>query len=273
MSESEGKHIAKDNYKYKELLIDEQKYLVGVRKRNGSWQILVTNLVEAYEETLTEKTAVARCKQLNPFLVDIDFNERLNNLLIDIPKYAIVCTVQCLKLAFEIEGGKFMFEIKLAQCNPEYFHDNIMNSLYCSFSELHHRYQNLLDIVKKKDKEIEEYKAQGVEILRHSLVTEPFTEKVFNSKLKNSESTDKINVFLNALNLYESLESTKSNDISGKQRSIGAESKSQLDETKPKVKCEGSVKRPWSKEMRCAVNRKLPKRVKDSKQNSAFQYL
>lgn len=53
------------NYQYKELVINEQKYLIGVcKKDNGIWHVILTNLYDFLEETLDENLILERCKVL-----------------------------------------------------------------------------------------------------------------------------------------------------------------------------------------------------------------
>lgn len=71
----------------------------------------------------------------------------------------------------KIDDACFLFTINLMKTTSESFYNNFMKIMYASLFELHHRYNTLIDIVKKKDIELEEYKAQGKEILRSKFIT------------------------------------------------------------------------------------------------------
>ena len=101
--------------------------------------------------------------------MDFNFEEIIDDVLLNIPKYTISATLDRIGLESKIEDGHFWFHISFTKCNPENFYDNFMGCLYFSFSELYHRYNCLLDIVKRKDEEISEYKTQGAEILRSKI--------------------------------------------------------------------------------------------------------
>lgn len=106
---------------------------------------------------------------MNPVLIDPKFEdveEIIDDLLANIPKYAVSSTIEKIQLENKIDDGRFRFEIDFKKCSPEYFKDTFMDNFYFAFSELQHRYNCLLDIIKKKDQEIAEYKAEGVELLR-----------------------------------------------------------------------------------------------------------
>lgn len=62
MSEAHQKSALTDKFQYEEIIISENKYLIGVCNKNDVRQILVTNLVEFYEENLCKDDLVKRCE-------------------------------------------------------------------------------------------------------------------------------------------------------------------------------------------------------------------
>lgn len=56
------------NYQYRELVINEKKYLIGVAKKdNSAWHVILTNLYDFWEETLDEDLILRRCKVLDNY--------------------------------------------------------------------------------------------------------------------------------------------------------------------------------------------------------------
>lgn len=89
--------------------------------------------------------------------------------------------MQCIKLEYQIEDGRFWFQIKLTKADPQEYLDQQTENLYKTLSELHYRYNYLLDLVKKKDREIDEYKSQGVSIIKSKYCKlSNIFQKVFN---------------------------------------------------------------------------------------------
>lgn len=107
---------------------------------------------------------------MNPLLSDCKTDEKIekiiDDILINIPNYMVSVTLECIKLSKKIDGGNFLFEIKLEKTTADHFFNDFSKKIFFSISELHQRYNFLLNTLKKKDEEINEYKAQGVEILR-----------------------------------------------------------------------------------------------------------
>ena len=62
MSEEMSNCLLTDNFKYQELFIGENKYLIGVRKVNNLRQVLLTDLKEFYEENLSKEDIHKRCE-------------------------------------------------------------------------------------------------------------------------------------------------------------------------------------------------------------------
>lgn len=220
-------------------------------------------------------------------------------MLVNITKYVQnTSTVDILQLEDKVEDGRFKFNINLTKCNSEHFQNDFFSRLYFSFGELLRRYNCLSDIVKKKDQEIAEYKAQGVQLLRRefsnlfavkillpsicnnflpiiicieSLVTEPFSEDLFHTKCKNTEAVDKINVFLDAMKFYNSIKTIHLDKECVKQESVIVRSESNSSREQPQTNF--NTKRPASSNVRCAVPPKLEKKTKLSKQNPELKFL
>ncbi|KAJ8670692.1 hypothetical protein QAD02_001951 [Eretmocerus hayati] len=258
---------------YKELSIGEKKYIVGVRKMATSRQVVLTDLTTFYEETLSAHEIVKRCENLNPILVDFDWEDIVDNLLDDIPKFALSCDTSKIDLKTKIDDGNFYFKIELTETSPHHFYREIVNSFCTSFSELHNRYRCLLRIVKSKDEEIAEYKAQGIEPLRRSLITEPFNETKFINSLK-TKSFNHLKIFMDSMNLYHSLNLPQIG-VQSKEESIANSSTSQQEDPPllSKSTHKKDVKRPASSRIRCAVPPKFKKKSTIPKKKSDLDFL
>ncbi|XP_058808763.1 uncharacterized protein LOC131674238 [Phymastichus coffea] len=262
------------HYQYQQLIVDGNKYLIGACKTDEFLHILLTDLTDFYEEKLSKEDSMKRIEELNPLLLDCDIDEILDDLLVNIPKYTTSCSLQYIELENQIEGGCFWFRVNLTKVNPQPFLDQYTENFYTCLSELYHRYNCLLDLVKKKDKEIDEYKTQGVKINKRSLVTDPFNEKFFETKLKNVETKQKMDIFLETMIFLNSIKKSNLNDPSQKNKSVHIESEVTVGvSNQPFTNKEIAVKRPPSSDMRCAVIPRIAKKAKQSKQNSFLQHI
>lgn len=61
---------------------------------------------------------------------------------------------------------KLRFSLDLLKETPQQFWESVTMPLCLSSMELVRRYEILLDLVKRKDEEITEYKAEGAELIR-----------------------------------------------------------------------------------------------------------
>lgn len=110
-----------------------------------------------------------------------------------------------------------------------------------------------------------------------SVVTEPFNENVFTKKLRNKRSADKLNVFLDTLNFYDSVKSLKFNNDVIKQEVTVVNPESCNDEVSSEQTASNNQapKRLFSSDdLRCAVAPKSQRKAQSSKRkNSKFAYL
>ncbi|XP_011505785.1 PREDICTED: uncharacterized protein LOC105368471 [Ceratosolen solmsi marchali] len=206
-----------DYFKYQVIIISGNKYLIGVRKNKELREVLLTNLIDYYTENLLVDDIIKRCQDLNPVFSDTIFEDLVDDILVNISKYIVSSTKDNIELETKIENGRFLFRICLTKTNPEYFNSYFNEHFYSAFSELYHRYSYLLNIIKKKDAEIEEYKAQGINIIKKALVTELFNENLFYTELKNVKSSDKISTFLDIMNFYNAVRDLQFNNFNPKQ--------------------------------------------------------
>lgn len=92
------------------------------------------------------------------------------DMLDDIPKHARSYVTEAsayrIELQMEKDFIKLKFVLDLVKGTPQQFWDNVTMPLCLSSAELIRQHEILLDLVKRKDEEIAEYKAEGAELIR-----------------------------------------------------------------------------------------------------------
>lgn len=88
------------------------------------------------------------------------------DMLNDIPKHVVEATVCQIKLQKDMNLVKLKFSLDFVKGTPLQFWENITMPLCLSSKEIVRQHEILLDLVKKKDEEIAEYKAGGAELIR-----------------------------------------------------------------------------------------------------------
>lgn len=84
-------------------------------------------------------------------------------------KYIVEASIEHIKLQAQIDGGLMKFYINLEKGTSQDFWEIITKPLYISSMEIIRQHKILLDLIKKKDEEIAEYKAEGAELIRSML--------------------------------------------------------------------------------------------------------
>lgn len=113
---------------------------------------------------------------MNPLLnlEAVDWKQLVMDMLNDIPKHMHTHTVELSTYRIELRKDqdfersrlKLRFSLDLLKETPQQFWENVTMPLCLSSMELVRRYKILLDLVKQKDEEIAEYKAEGAELIR-----------------------------------------------------------------------------------------------------------
>lgn len=135
------------------------------------------NLLQTIEHVCTEIrftfNTILTFQSLN-LLLDLDsFNieETLGGMLNDIPNHVTESSVSEIKLESCIDGIAFKFTINLAKGNAQQFWNEITKPLCQSTMELQHRHEILLDLIRRKDEELTEYKLGGAQLTRSEFST------------------------------------------------------------------------------------------------------
>ncbi|XP_013395283.1 non-homologous end-joining factor 1 isoform X2 [Lingula anatina] len=92
-----------------------------------------------------------------------------------------------LTLSGLLEGVPFVWKFHLQSAHRDLFYDHMTKSLLTMVTELMRRQEELVQVIKSKDKEIEDYKTQGVRTSRKHIETAPFDETAFLNNMVNSQ--------------------------------------------------------------------------------------
>ena len=90
----------------------------------------------------------------------------MEEILSDIPHYIVQKSINSITLNKNIQGGIFKFKIELSKGSEEQFFETVTKFLCLSSRVLLNRYYILLEVIKKKEEEIAEYKAEGAQLIR-----------------------------------------------------------------------------------------------------------
>ncbi|CAL7936103.1 unnamed protein product [Xylocopa violacea] len=111
------------------------------------------------------------------------------------------------------------FTLNLSKGTVQDFWKIITKPLCVSGNEIIRQHQLLLDLIKKKDEEIAEYKAEGAELLRKHIETKVFTEEQFKTGNLNPNTIDCTNAFQGLVNFYNEFNLCKWNASTSKSMS------------------------------------------------------
>lgn len=81
-------------------------------------------------------------------------------------QHIVEASIEEIKLHAQLEGGLMKFSLNLTKGTCRHFAEVIMKPLCISSMEIIRRNKILLDLIKRKDEEIAEYKAEGAELIR-----------------------------------------------------------------------------------------------------------
>lgn len=132
---------------------------------------------------------------LNPLLTitNFDWKSLVMDMLNDIPKhiqtYAKVHVAEIPTYQIELRKDediiKLKFSLDLVKGTPEQFWENITMPFSLASTELLRRHKILLDLIRQKDEEIAEYKAEGAELIRSMCILSSVHFYYFLSHHKN----------------------------------------------------------------------------------------
>ncbi|XP_071870856.1 uncharacterized protein isoform X1 [Bombus fervidus] len=208
-----------DEYKqhntWNNIKINNDIYMVSVTQKDDIIKVFLTNLIEIWIDTLTKEIILDRCRKLNRLLniEALDYNDIILNVLNDMSKYIINATVEHIELQVQVERCLMKFELNLTKGTSEDFWDFITKPLCISSMEIIHQHKFLLDLIRRKDEEIAEYKAEGAKLIRKNIETKPFKDEQFKITISNPNIIDCTNAFQSMVNFYNKLNLYKRSTI------------------------------------------------------------
>ncbi|XP_078036799.1 non-homologous end-joining factor 1 [Augochlora pura] len=207
MTEEPAANPFKQERKWNEVKIDNSVYMISVAEKDNRIEVFLTNFIEIWTEILTDEIILKRCKELNPLLnVDaLNYKDIVASILNNVHKYIDEASVERIKLRIQIDRGSMKFLLNLSKGTQQQLWEILTKPLCISFMELNRRHKIILDLIKKKDIEIAEYKAEGVELTRKILQTEVFKEDQLNMTIPVLSMNAYIDVFQESENFYKNL--------------------------------------------------------------------
>ncbi|XP_035728803.1 uncharacterized protein LOC118444543 [Vespa mandarinia] len=189
---------------WKSINIQDDLFIICVSKENDTWKILLSNFKDIWSECLTYEKILKRSKKLNSTLIvnDNEHMEIVLETLIDIPKYATEVSLDNIKLLRSFEGGRFKFEVNFSKGTIEEFWENVTKPLYLSSIELMRRQNILMNLIKRKDQEIMEYKVQGAKLIRKNIETKVFDENQLDRNVIEVNENNYIDSFQTVVEFY-----------------------------------------------------------------------
>ncbi|KAK9301939.1 hypothetical protein QLX08_005867 [Tetragonisca angustula] len=201
--------------------INNDTYMVSVTQKDDTIKVFLTNLIEIWMDTLTKEIILDRCRKLNPLLniEDINYYDVVLNILNNMSRNIINASVEHIKLRAEIDGGTMKFDVNLTKGTPQNFWEIVTKPLCISSMEISRQHKFLLDLVKRKDEEINEYKAEGAKLLRKNIETKCFKEEQLKITILDPNTIDCTNIFQSAMNFYNEFNLYEYNKTSTKSTS------------------------------------------------------
>ncbi|KAL0108922.1 hypothetical protein PUN28_014199 [Cardiocondyla obscurior] len=203
------------NRDWKNLQIENEEHIVCFTRESGSWKIFLTNLKEIYTTTLTDETMFNKCQSENRLLTleAFDWKKLVLEMLNDIPQYVHKAVRDIAERRIELRidipeiDVKLKFSLDFVEGTSQQFCEIVTIPLCVTSIELVRRYRALLDLVKRKDEEIAEYKAEGAQLLRQYIATKPFNEELFHDN--DAESAAMVENFQSVIQLYNEINSLR----------------------------------------------------------------
>lgn len=197
---------------WKSVKIDNKEHMIRFVKEKDSWKVLLTDLIELWVETLTDETMFRKCESSNPLLTPItnfDWKSLVMDMLNDIPKHVQAYVTEVSAYRIELRKNKdfikFKFSLDLVRGTAEQFWENVTMPLSLASMELLRRHEILLDLIKRKDEEIAEYKAEGAELIRKYIATKPFDEELFRVNSATPVGFDSVEAFQSVIHFYNAI--------------------------------------------------------------------
>ena len=192
---------------WNDIKIGHDFYMISVTRRDEVIEVFLTNLTELWMETLTTEIILDKCRKLNPLLnvAAINCSEIVANILSNVSQHIVQASVEEIKLHAQLEGGLMKFSLNLTKGTCRHFGEIVMKPLCISSLEIIRQNKILVDLIKRKDEEIAEYKAEGAELIRKNIETETFKEEQLKTDIPVPDAAECARAFQGMVNFYNML--------------------------------------------------------------------
>lgn len=107
------------------------------------------------------------------------------------------CAMENNNLSFKYnEGVPFKFSWNLTKDSDEVFFEQITNALINSMAIMEEQNKELKTVIRHKDAEIEQYKLEGIKLVRKNLETNVFNENEFDEKFQKGDFVEFVKSFV-----------------------------------------------------------------------------
>ncbi|RUS86921.1 hypothetical protein EGW08_005326 [Elysia chlorotica] len=169
-------------------------FLVKSKFHDDFYEFLMTDMVHFWYERLSGAALKRRVMELNPS-IEAPMSKILDQIRqsLESPGKETRLTVRTSddKVVLEIEshlaGMPFLYSFKAAGAPENMARDHLTVPLMAMVGELYRQQQELFRLLAAKDRQIDDYKAQGARLYRKVLETAPFDEVAFQNSMITSK--------------------------------------------------------------------------------------
>ncbi|CAG9766847.1 unnamed protein product [Ceutorhynchus assimilis] len=172
----------------------ENVFMIKLEKNDVDFILLLTNISCLWESEFSTLNLVNSFKEYNPLIaagdeqIVSDFIEIINNIQ-DVntsvkstgDNIELVLEQNCCGFGESVKSSKIIYKFTLNKKEQEQFKDKIVVSAIKTIYFLEKQQKMLLNLVQKKDRELEEFRMEKGEISRGDLKTEKFDANVLNT--------------------------------------------------------------------------------------------
>ncbi|KAK3582736.1 hypothetical protein CHS0354_039780 [Potamilus streckersoni] len=183
------------------LKIEGKVFLVKWRFTQNSYEILITDFSLFWYEEMSEDSLNKRVQKLNPSIeasvtrildqiqgaLERTGKDTTLNISLEPGRSGNNAEKLTLTINSQLAGMPFIWKFFCKPGETKMCSDHLIIPLLTMVAELKRRQQELFKLLQNKDREIEEYKAQGVKTSRKHIQTNPFVETAFEMNMMTSK--------------------------------------------------------------------------------------
>ncbi|BFZ22488.1 hypothetical protein BsWGS_25527 [Bradybaena similaris] len=169
------------------------KYFMKTKFDDSSYELLLTDLTHFWYEQLTEDSLKKRVAKLNPS-IEAPLTKILDQIQrsIEKPEKETQLSVsrrneRIVEVSSLLAGMPFHYTFQAELASPEVGQEHLTIPLMAMVGELYRQQQELFKLLALKDKQIDDYKSQGIKVSRKYLETAPFDEVAFHNSMMTSK--------------------------------------------------------------------------------------